>query len=221
MEIVYEVGSGRTSSVKIVDGKVKMRLSRFVRGEERERIIAKFRRWAEKKLAAAAKATDFVLPEYRDGGRIVTHNKVYHLEVTLRRGKRSSVYLEEDVLRVFLAEGANLRDLVERKIMADQLPYLKEILRELNELYFRAKYNEVRFRRVSSRFGSCSSNRNITIAYSLLFAPREVFRYVCVHELAHLKEFNHSPRFWAWVASAMPDYEKAEKWLKAKGMMLG
>ncbi len=220
MEIVFEEARGRTSSVKIVGGAVRMRLSRFARGEDRERIIAKFQRWAEKKLASAAKATDFVLPEYRDGGRIVTHNKVYDLQIHGRRGKRSSVYLEGDVLKVYLAEGANLRDLVERKIMVDQLPYLKEVLRELNELHFRVNYHEVRFRRVKSRFGSCSSNGNITIAYSLLFAPREVFRYVCVHELAHLKEFNHSARFWAWVESAMPDYEVQERWLKANGMMI-
>ena len=43
---------------------------------------------------------------------------------------------------------------------------------------------------------------------------------IFVHELAHLKEFNHSARFWAWVESAMPDYEVQERWLKANGMMI-
>ena len=74
---------------------------------------------------------------------------------------------------------------------------------------------------MNHRFGSCSSKRNINIAYRLLFAPREVFRYVCLHELAHLKEMNHSKRFWSLVAGAMPDYKGHEKWLRDSGFMLG
>jgi len=48
----------------------------------------------------------------------------------------------------------------------------------------------------------------------LLFAPDEVIDYVCIHELAHLKERNHSPEFWKLVEGALPDYREKEKWLK-------
>ena len=52
-------------------------------------------------------------------------------------------------------------------------------------------------------------------------APPEALDYVVVHELCHLREFNHSPRFWARVRSIMPDYEFWKKWLKAHGGELG
>ena len=51
----------------------------------------------------------------------------------------------------------------------------------------------------------------------LLFAPPEVVDYVIIHELAHLIELNHSHRFWAEVARAMPNYEEQEAWLKKYG----
>jgi predicted metal-dependent hydrolase len=47
-----------------------------------------------------------------------------------------------------------------------------------------------------------------------LFAPKDVFDYICIHELAHLVEQNHSDKFWALVEKAMPDYMEKEKWLK-------
>ena len=58
---------------------------------------------------------------------------------------------------------------------------------------------------------------NINISTRLLFAPDDVLEYVCIHELAHLIEHNHSQRFWMLVAQAMPDYTAKETWLKEKG----
>jgi len=66
-----------------------------------------------------------------------------------------------------------------------------------------------------SRWGSCSSRGDVRLNWRLLQAPPHIINYVICHELAHLKEMNHSARFWAVVASLFPDYKKAEKELKA------
>ncbi|HKZ41668.1 MAG TPA: M48 family metallopeptidase, partial [Candidatus Hodarchaeales archaeon] len=55
------------------------------------------------------------------------------------------------------------------------------------------------------------------ISTRLLFAPDEVLEYVCIHELAHLIEHNHSDRFWALVEKAMPYYPQQKQWLKEHG----
>lgn len=66
-----------------------------------------------------------------------------------------------------------------------------------------------------SRWGSCNSKKEVRLNWRLLQAPPHIINYVICHELAHLKEMNHSARFWAVVASIYPDYKVAEKELKA------
>ncbi|MBK8622242.1 MAG: M48 family metallopeptidase [Saprospiraceae bacterium] len=56
-------------------------------------------------------------------------------------------------------------------------------------------------------FRSCSEDRNLNFSVRLFFAPPDVRDYVIVHELAHLPEMNHSPKFWNIVEKIMPDYE--------------
>lgn len=221
--IEYEKVLKATSSVRIKNGRVVLKLSRFLRGRQLNETVSKFLLWAEKRLAKV-KLNAFVMPDYCDGGRICTHNKVYDLKIVIEERRNSRAILTNGhLVEIFLSEDlAEQRQfLAEKVIMKDQLSYLCEVLDELNQLYFQESFNACRFKRVSSRFGSCSSKRNINIAYRLLFAPREVFRYVCVHELAHLKEFNHSKKFWDLVHQAMPDYKIHEQWLRHNGFMLG
>lgn len=85
---------------------------------------------------------------------------------------------------------------------------------QLNDLYFNEPLQSIRIKYNKSNWGSCSAKRNINISSRLLFAPQEVQDYVFVHELAHLKELNHSPRFWQIVGDIVPDYKQMEKWLK-------
>lgn len=66
-----------------------------------------------------------------------------------------------------------------------------------------------------TRWGSCNSKREVRLNWRLVQAPPHLINYVICHELAHLKEMNHSAKFWAVVASIYPDYKNAEKELKA------
>lgn len=72
-----------------------------------------------------------------------------------------------------------------------------------------------------TRWGSCSSQRNLNFNWKLIMAPPEALSYVVIHELCHLYEFNHSPRFWARVQQHQPDYKIWKNWLKVNGKMLG
>ena len=69
--------------------------------------------------------------------------------------------------------------------------------------------------------GSCSSAGNLNFNWKLVLMPPELLDYVVVHELAHRKEMNHSPRFWAIVEKELPDYRKRREKLKILGRQLG
>lgn len=66
-----------------------------------------------------------------------------------------------------------------------------------------------------TRWGSCNSKAEVRLNWRLLQAPPHIINYVVCHELAHLKQMNHSPKFWALVENICPDYRKAQKDLKA------
>lgn len=72
----------------------------------------------------------------------------------------------------------------------------------------------VRVKEIKYAWGTCSSKQNITINQKLICYPKEVIRYVILHELAHLKYMNHGKEFWKLVETYMPDYKKIKKELK-------
>ena len=83
------------------------------------------------------------------------------------------------------------------------------------------KPNRIAIRDQRTRWGSCSAKQNVNFNWKLIMAPPEALSYVVIHELCHLYEFNHSPKFWARVAEFMPDYMDWKAWLKKNGQCLG
>lgn len=79
------------------------------------------------------------------------------------------------------------------------------------------KFSRISIRDGSSRWGSCSSSGTLSYSWRLGLAPLEIAQYVCAHEVAHLKEMNHSPRFWSLVEMIDPFYKKHRAWLKKEG----
>jgi len=72
----------------------------------------------------------------------------------------------------------------------------------------------VNVRDTKSRWGSCSGQRNLSFSWRLILAPEPVLNYVAAHEVAHLAEMNHGPRFWRLVESLAPGSAAQRAWLK-------
>lgn len=80
------------------------------------------------------------------------------------------------------------------------------------------KYNKIGIRNQKTRWGSCSRRANLNFNYKIVFLPENIQSYIVVHELCHLKEFNHSKRFWSLVAKVIPNYLEMRKELKRSGL---
>jgi len=93
-----------------------------------------------------------------------------------------------------------------RAIIAERLEYFRQL--------YGFKYRRVAIRDQKTRWGSCSKEGNLNFSYRLLDLEPGDRDYIIVHELCHLKEFNHSPRFWRLVAQAVPDYLERRKRLR-------
>ena len=79
---------------------------------------------------------------------------------------------------------------------------------------------KITIRDTTSRWGSCSSQRDLSFSWRLILAPSPVLDYLAAHEVAHLREMNHSHRFWALTHKLCPHTEEAEAWLKRHGASL-
>jgi predicted metal-dependent hydrolase len=75
----------------------------------------------------------------------------------------------------------------------------------------------VRYRDTTSRWGSCTSDGTLSFSWRIMMAPNTVIDYLVAHEVAHLKEMNHGPKFWALCRQLCPRTDEARAWLKKNG----
>ena len=155
------------------------------------------------------------------GSRICIEGRGYNL--CLKAAKRTKMEMTEGNCILSLAEPENedaVRAALKQVLSKRALVRIKEELAEFAPK-IGVEFGRVAIRDQKSRWGSCSAKKNLNFNWKLIMAPEEALRYVVIHELCHLIEFNHSARFWSLVEKQMPEYEAWKKWLKAHGSELG
>lgn len=115
---------------------------------------------------------------------------------------------------------ANLRPFVEAFLQKLANRTLKHRVAQLASLH-KLKVRTISIRNQSTRWGSCSPLGSISLNWRLIQMPHHVRDYIILHELMHLKEMNHSTRFWSLVAQVCPEYEACEHWIKLHSAQLG
>ncbi|HQB51101.1 MAG TPA: M48 family metallopeptidase [bacterium] len=93
-----------------------------------------------------------------------------------------------------------------RKLVRNRLDYYNQ--------FYQFKVSRISIRNQRTRWGSCSAKGNLNFNYRIVLLPEKLADYIIVHELCHLKEFNHSADFWALVAQALPDFRQSRSELK-------
>ncbi|MCC6563891.1 M48 family metallopeptidase [Candidatus Uhrbacteria bacterium] len=111
-----------------------------------------------------------------------------------------------------ILEKQNRKEYLANKEIARRLA--KERLEYFNQVYG-LKWKRIAIKQGRSQWGSCSRLGNLNFNYKIALIPSELADYVIVHELCHLKEMNHSKRYWDLVAKAIPDWRKKRAQLRA------
>jgi predicted metal-dependent hydrolase len=169
--------------------------------------------WIAARLGRLPKAAPF-LPGTSLPLRGVPHRIVH------RNGERGTVWTEtrDSGDKILCVAGAiehldrRVHDYLKREARRD-LQRAAEVYSQ--ELGVRVKRLSIRDQ--SSRWGSCTSAGSLSFSWRLILAPSFVLDYLAAHEVAHLVEMNHSPRFWRVVARICPSAERAKKWLDTCG----
>lgn len=103
-----------------------------------------------------------------------------------------------------------IRQVIEEAMRKEGKAYLPKLTKELAAKHG-LKCNQITIKKVKTRWGSCSSQKNINFNLHLMRLPEELRRYVVLHELAHTVEMNHSSKFWALLESICPNAKKLDK----------
>ncbi len=114
--------------------------------------------------------------------------------------------IDNKAIRVF-----SHKDYLEHKDDAYRL--VRERVEFYNQIYD-FSFNKIFIKNQKTRWGSCSSKKNLNLNYKIIFLPKKHQDYIIVHEMCHLKEFNHSRKFWALVENILPDYLDTKKELR-------
>ena len=114
---------------------------------------------------------------------------------------------------------ADLRPAIERHLWRLAEKELPPKVLEYTALH-QLPVHRISVRNQRSRWGSCSRRGTISLNWRLIQTPAFVRDYILIHEIMHLREMNHSSRFWREVERSCPDYETAERWLKQHSSLL-
>jgi len=220
MKIHFE--NRKNCRVSIRKKTINIRIPSFLPKKEKIDKLIRMKIWAKKKIIEnPEKFKPDIQKEYNDKDILKIGDEEYTLKIEFKDKKTSSARLTDHTIQLIMSDNLSKEEqnnqistLISRCIGSRRLPKLQVKIHELNKKHFNQKINKIFFKHNKSNWGSCSSVGNINISTRLLFAPDEVLEYVCIHELAHLMERNHSKNFWTLIETALPDYKEKEQWLK-------
>jgi hypothetical protein len=196
------------------DGTLRVTVPRGGSRREAEAFVVENRRWIEEERRRID--LEHAPSEWQPGFEILLRGD----RVTIRAERRPEgwvvLYGER---RVQTRSAASLRPVIEgdlrRVARTELIPRLHELAAQHG-----LRVRSVTIRNQRSRWGSCARNGTIALNFRLVQMPAAVRDYVLVHELMHLRQQNHSRRFWRLVEAACPDFRSAERWLKTAGRAL-
>lgn len=179
--------------------------------------------WLLHHLGRLEKARVKYRQEHLPAGIVLIEGKTYQVKISAAGKSRPTMHIDPGQKQIHLNIPTDsrvhpLRHL-ESLLQKQSRPRLKNIVRQrAAQMGFHLAQITIRDQR--TRWGSCSSKGTISLNWRLIMAPPEVLDYVIVHELCHLKEHNHSKRFWQLVESHCPDFKSLRHWLKINACSL-
>jgi hypothetical protein len=186
------------------DGKVVLKSPR-ISDKEARRIVSEKSEWIERKLAEHASR---LAPEPQLGCEIFYLGKMHRIVENPAFDD-----LGDAITRLRNGDDASLQRCYDRFYKRRAEDYIPERLQYFEKLCGK-EASSIRFRKMRSRWGSCSSRGAITINTIVMQLPEALIDYIIVHELSHLSHMNHSRAFYAEVARILPEYRSLEKAIK-------
>jgi predicted metal-dependent hydrolase len=208
----------RTKGINLkinVKGELIITSRRKLSDAEIEKLLSKHRNWIEGVMQKRPPAEQ---QQLFDGAEIMLYGDQESIKFVTDPTRKSGVRENGPYLEVN-AEAGNHEEILHNWLLKVARQGIIARVEELAAAHG-FEYKHVSVRDQSTRWGSCSAQKNLNFNWRLALAPLHILDYVIIHELAHTKQMNHSPKFWEIVENCMPGYKQHIKWLKQNGNLL-
>lgn len=202
----------KTVALKVYpDGQLEVATPIDVSDEDIQKIVNKKKFWLYKTInKTKEKVSKSLKKEFISGELFGYLGKRYRLDVTDCDHRGLKFKHNKFVLNILDKEKAEqlFKDFYKQKSKEKLEIQVIKFAKQMG-----VKYQKLKFLDMKKRWGSCTNEGNIILNFNLIKAPIYVIDYVIVHELAHLIEYNHSPRFWNIIRTQINDYKEHKSWL--------
>ena len=209
----------RSIGIKVAHGQVIVSAPEVTPIADIRYFVAQKTRWIEKHLQRQQTGLQqYKQRNYLSGDSILWLGHELKLRVIV--AATPTVHQYESILQLAVKENtlSARKQLLQRWYTQSAAEYLVQRVEYFQRL-LEVKANGLKVRYYKSRWGSCNRRGELQFNWLLLMAPATVVDYVVVHELAHIKHFNHSTAFWQTVAQVMPNYQSHRDWLKQQSTL--
>ena len=214
----------KSASIEIEDDIVKVTVPQNLSDQRIEELVKNRTVWIRQKLKIQTETIRPKDKEYVNGESFTYLGRNYRLKCT--SGDAGEVKLKNGYLTVPLGRGVSGGDFEGSVRQSLKQWYQSRALEKLKEKTKRyasilgVSPQSVDVKEYKSRWGSCSNTGVVTYNWRIIKAPRHIVEYVIIHELCHLIELNHSPRYWMNVEKFIPRWKERRDWLKSNANLL-
>lgn len=211
---VLNVGRRSRMAMTFVEGELNVRVPYGCTNREINEFILSNTDWINEQLVRLSSRVGLPVT-FANGERIKLLGKELVIEYRVS-DRYFEPFIEDDKLVAAVREQGsegNVKASVEAYIARLAEKEITESMRKMSALTGLSP-QKVTIKSMTSRWGSCSSAGKIAVNYKVVQFPRECIEYVCIHELCHLKQMNHSEQFWAMVESYCPQWKKLRDMMK-------
>jgi len=211
----------RSVSIKVLtDLSVEVRTPLRFKESELSKVLDRFHPWICKKREEIASLPKVRELTFNTGDLVPILGKDYPVVIEIANKRQASFTKGTLLLSV-------TKTMTDAAILKLGMTWYRDYAREVIESrvrhftpQFKKMPNKIMIKSLKSRWGSCSTTRNLNFNWKLVMTPLSVLDYVVIHEMCHMLEMNHGPQFWAEVKARDPDYSHHKAWLRTHGRLL-
>ncbi|MBI9014296.1 MAG: M48 family metallopeptidase [Clostridiales bacterium] len=220
----YHVIYSKRKSIEIrieATGEVQLKVPKNTTDKIIRDVLGRRSQWILEKIESLYK-TSVQKRQYESGEKVRYLGEQIPTIIMKRHVSKGQISkVDNELIMIVPKEASN--DFISKMMIAFYKKLLKTLIVKRVKLYqhhFEHSPNKISVRDQKTRWGSCSSKRNLSFNYRLLMAPIEVIDYIVIHEMCHMEHMDHSKSYWKRVHEVMPDYKTHELWLKDHGRWL-